>query len=88
MEVSAGWLDACSWRIFRDDDGRHWMYFDPRVEAPGHRGLEEAEKECYLDSVVSVSAVERERDQLELIDDLEQPSEEGFPLVRTTSWRY
>ena len=55
------------------DEDMHgfFMYFDALRECPGVRELTEDEKSAYLDSVVSVSAVERERDQIDLIDGCE-----------------
>ena len=54
--------DSLSWRIMRNDSGDHFMFFDAATEIPATRELTEAEKIGYLDSVVSVRAVERERD--------------------------
>ena len=65
--------------MFRDDPGgEHYMYFDWTRELPGVRLLTEAEKRVRLDSVGSVSAVDRDRDQLEILDGCEGPSEEGL----------
>ncbi len=58
--------------------GWFYMAFEGRTEAPGLRELTVDEEIAYLDSVVSVSAVERERDQLELLDGCEGPSREGL----------
>jgi len=57
--------------------GWFYMAFEARTEAPGIRDLSVDEEIAYLDSVVSVSAVDRDRDQLE-IDGCEGPSEEGL----------
>ncbi len=70
--------DALSWRVFRDDAGDHFMFFDASTECPATRELAEAEKIAHLDSVVSVSAVERERDQLELLDDKQEVLEDSL----------
>ena len=65
------------WRMIRHGD-QYFMYFDPKTECPGVRDLSEGEKTVYLDSVVSVSAVDRDRDQIDIQDGCEGPSREGL----------
>ena len=60
--------EARSWRIYRHDDGEHFMFFDARYESPGVRSLTEVERSGYLDSVGSVSAVDLDLDQPMLFD--------------------
>ena len=69
------WLESASWRITSMPEKSGWFYmaFEASSEAPGLRALTEAERVGYLDSVVSVSAVEREREQLELEDGCNAP---------------
>jgi len=70
---------ALSWRIQVGVDGAHYMYFDAAKEAPFTRALTEGEESRYLDSVVSVSAVDRDRDQLSLkMDAMSLRSSEGL----------
>ena len=82
--------DSLSWRIYRNDAAEHYMFFDAAREVPGTRILTEGERSAYLDSVGSVSAVDLDLDQLELLNgckvssSLETPSDlletlwEGF----------
>ena len=73
-------LGALSWRITEAPGNPGWfmMIFEGSSEAPGVRGLTKDEKSDYLDSVVSVSESDRDRDQLS-IDGCEGPSSlEGF----------
>jgi len=72
--------EALSWRVFRDDSGDHYMFFDAATEAPATRELDKEERAAYLDSVVSVSAVDRDRDQLELIDGCDRSPEGDLPF--------
>ena len=71
--------EALSWRIVQMPDKVGWFYmaFEGAKEAPGVRYLAGDEAFEYLDSVVSVSVVDRDRDQLE-IDGCEGPSKEGL----------
>ncbi len=64
--------DSLSWRVFRDNSGDHFMFFDPTTECPGTRNLTEDEKADRVDTLRSVSSVIRS-DQLELIDDGDGP---------------
>jgi len=67
--------ESRSWRIVDSDEpGWAFMIFEKSSEAPGVRDLTEDESSSYLDSVISVSGSERERDQLELMDGCEGPS--------------
>ena len=67
------WCTPRMWRMKKADEDEHgfFMYFDALREAPAVRALTEGERIAYLDSVVSVSAVERERDEIDLIDGCE-----------------
>ena len=76
----ADFKGALQWRITEMPDKPGWFYmaFEGRTEAPFIRALSVAEEIEYLDSVVSVSAVDRDRDQLGLLDGCEGPSPEGL----------
>jgi len=71
-------VEVRSWRIHRDDGGHYYMFFDAATEAPLLRSLTEEERSEYLDSVVSVSGIDRDRDQIDLLDGCEGPSDEGL----------
>ena len=73
--ISPAFRGAAQWRI-TVENGDHYMYFDPAREAPFTRDLAESEKARYLDSVVSVSAVDRDRDQMTILDGCEAVLEE------------
>jgi len=60
-----GFSDSSSWRILRDDQGDHFMYFDAALEGPGVRDLTELEKTDRLDKLGSVSALSPPRGKLE-----------------------
>ena len=69
-----------SWRIAEAEPSGLLLWFDPATETVILRDLDPGEKSLYLDSVVSVSAVERERDQIELLDGCEGSSESSDDL--------
>ena len=72
--------ESLSWRVFRDDSGAHYMYFDASREAPGVRELTEDEKSLTLDKQRSVSGLIRS-DQLELLDGCTSASSESLEAL-------
>ncbi len=80
--TDSDWSPALSWRIIDMPEKPGWFYmaFEARTEAPGTRDLTVVEEIAYLDSVVSVSAVDRDRDQLS-IDGCEGPSASAEGLL-------
>ena len=62
-----------------EKSGWFYMAFEAATEAPGVRELDGDERISYLDSVVSVSAVDRDRDQTDISDACYAPrSSEGL----------
>ncbi len=69
--------EALSWRIMRGDRaGDHFMYFDAAREVPAVRELTEDENLRRLDKLVSVSAVETDYFQTDLVDGCDGSEEE------------
>ena len=75
------WTESLQWRIIEMPEKPGWFYmaFEGATEAPGVRDLDKGERSAYLDSVVSVSAVDRDRDETEIPDGCDR-SPEGLLL--------